>query len=129
MDKIKTIMAKKKNQEEQELKNILRNNIKKYRQRRKWSQLTLASKIDISTNFLADIEAGNTWISAQTLVKLAKVFEIEAYELLIPEKEEINNKNNTNKKILGQFSKDLSIAMQESIDKAIVHVKKEYKII
>ena len=90
MDKLKVIMAKQVTREEKELKDILRFNIKKYRKRRNWSQFTLATQINISTNFLADIEAGNTWVSAQTLVKLAQAFEIEAFELLKPENYDVD---------------------------------------
>jgi transcriptional regulator with XRE-family HTH domain len=52
----------------------------------------LAAKTDISTNFMADIEAGNTWVSAQTLVKLAQALEIEVFELLKPQNEDKNSK-------------------------------------
>jgi transcriptional regulator with XRE-family HTH domain len=132
MVKLKKIVAKQVTPEEQVIKDLLRNNIKKYRHRRNWSQFTLATKINISTNFLADIEAGNTWISAQTLAKIAQAFEIEAFELLKPQKdteehhlkEDIGNNN----AILDQFSQDLTIVMHESLDKALKHIKKQYGI-
>jgi transcriptional regulator with XRE-family HTH domain len=59
--------------EERELRGILSANIKRYRGLRDWSQVKLAEKIDISTNFLADIETGKSWISSLTLVKLANL--------------------------------------------------------
>ena len=114
------------------LKNILRENIRKYRKRRNLSQFALASKIDISTNFLADIEAGNTWVSAQTLVKLAKAFDIEAYELLKPEKEGSNpaeqKKIDQTKEMMDKFSQDLAVVLKNSIDKSVAHLKKQYSI-
>ena len=132
MGKIKSILAKKVSAEEQALKDILSSNLKKYRHRRNWSQFTLAAKINISTNFLADIEAGNTWVSAQTLVKLAKAFEIDAFELLKPQKEDTEphkkQKIDNNKVILSQFTQDLNIVLQESIEKAFNHLKKQYKL-
>jgi len=133
MDKLKDIMAKQITREEKELKDILRFNIKKFRKRRNWSQFTLAAKINISTNFLADIEAGNTWVSAQTLVKLAQAFEIEAFELLKPEnystKLEKQREIDPNKEILSKFSNDLTIVLQDSMEKALKHIKKQYKIV
>jgi ribosome-binding protein aMBF1 (putative translation factor) len=51
-------LAKPVNTEEQALRDILSKNVKKYRNRRAWSQFSLAAKIDMSTNFLADLEAG-----------------------------------------------------------------------
>ena len=125
-------MAKQVTPEEQMLKDILRSNIKKYRHRRNWSQFALAAKIDISTNFMTDIEAGNTWVSAQTLAKLARAFEIDAFELLKPEEKcldsESQDEDKENKVILSKFSQDLTVVLQESIEKAIDHVKKQYEI-
>jgi transcriptional regulator with XRE-family HTH domain len=57
--------------DEQELRSILSNNIKRCRTRDNLSQTTLAEKLDISTNFLSDIERCKAWISPFTLVKLA----------------------------------------------------------
>ena len=132
MGKINSILAKKVTAEEQALKDILSSNLKKYRHRRNWSQFTLAAKINISTNFLADIEAGNTWVSAQTLVKLAKAFEIDVFELLKPQKEDTDThkkqKTDNNKAALSQFTQDLNVVLQESIEKAFKHIKKQYKI-
>jgi len=132
MGKINSILAKKVTAEEQALKDILSSNLKKYRHRRNWSQFTLAAKINISTNFLADIEAGNTWVSAQTLVKLAKAFEIDVFELLKPQKEDTDThkkqKNDNNKAALNQFTQDLNVVLQEALEKAFKHIKKQYKI-
>jgi transcriptional regulator with XRE-family HTH domain len=133
MEKIKSILAKKVTAEEQALKDILSTNLRNYRHRRNWSQFTLAAKTDISTNFMADIEAGNTWVSAQTLIKLAKAFEIEVFELLKPQNEDtdpkIKQKFDNNKAVLSQFSQDLTVVLQESMEKALNHIKKQYKII
>ena len=71
--------------EEQELRGILGNNIKRCRLKNNLSQLALAEKVDISTNFLSDIERSKAWISPNTLVKLASVLNIEPYELFKPD--------------------------------------------
>jgi transcriptional regulator with XRE-family HTH domain len=78
--------------EEQELRGILSGNIKRSRSKNKLSQLALAEKLNISTNFLSDIERCKAWISPNTLVKLASVLDVEPYELfkadaLLSEKE------------------------------------------
>jgi transcriptional regulator with XRE-family HTH domain len=67
--------------DEQELRGILSNNIKRCRQKNNLSQLALAEKLDISTNFLSDIERCKAWLSPNTLVRLASVLSIEPYEL------------------------------------------------
>jgi len=69
---------------EQELRGILSRNIKRHRQSRNLSQADLAEDLDISVNFLCNIENGNRWISPQTLVKFASTLNIEPYELLKP---------------------------------------------
>jgi transcriptional regulator with XRE-family HTH domain len=130
MVKLKGILARA-DTEEQALRNILSANIKKYRRRRAWSQFTLAAKTDISTNFLADIEAGNTWVSALTLVKFAKAFEIEAYELLKPDfavsVSSREGQNDASRALLDRFSRDLSVVLKDSVEKAVEHIRKEYE--
>jgi transcriptional regulator with XRE-family HTH domain len=70
---------------EQELRNILGKNIKDRRKQRDWSQQELADKIDVSKNFISDLETGQKFTSAQTLINLANILETEVYELLKPE--------------------------------------------
>jgi transcriptional regulator with XRE-family HTH domain len=69
---------------ERELLKILSTNIKLHRDLFRWTQAQLAEKIDISINFLSDIETGKKWASPNTMVKLADAFSIEVYELLKP---------------------------------------------
>ena len=69
---------------ERELLKVLSENIKLYRKRYNWTQAELAEKINISINFLSDIETGKKWASPITLVKLANIFNIEVFELLKP---------------------------------------------
>jgi ribosome-binding protein aMBF1 (putative translation factor) len=130
MTKLNNTLAKPTDKQEQALRDVLSANIKKYRHRRALSQFNLAAKIDISTNFLADIEAGNTWVSSLTLVKLAKAFEIEAYELLIPEKPidsgESKGEDARMKALMDRFSADLTVVLKDSVEKAVSHVKNEY---
>jgi transcriptional regulator with XRE-family HTH domain len=99
--------------EEAELRRILSSNIKHYRGLRGWSQVKLAEKIDISTNFLADIETGKSWVSSLTLVKLANCFEIEVYELFRPE----NAPNDEIKEAVKSLVNDISVTFEHSLGK------------
>ena len=132
MPKLEITLKKQPEPGEQAVKDILKENIKKFRRRRDLSQFALAAKLDISTNFLADIEAGNTWVSALTLYKLAKAFDIEPYELLKPEKKDLSPKEQKeiaqSKKMLDSFSKDLAEVLKNSVDKSVAHLKKQYSI-
>jgi transcriptional regulator with XRE-family HTH domain len=69
---------------ENELRTMVRTNIKRYRSYRRWTQAQLAEKLDISVNFLCDIENGKRWISPATMVKIACVLNIEPFELFKP---------------------------------------------
>jgi len=69
---------------EQELKEIVRTNIKRYREYRKWTQAQLSEKLGISVNFLSDVENGKKWISPASMVKFASVLNIEPFELFKP---------------------------------------------
>jgi transcriptional regulator with XRE-family HTH domain len=69
---------------EDELRTVVRTNIKRYRSYRQWTQAQLAEKLDISVNFLCDIENGKRWISPASMVKFAQVLNIEPFELFKP---------------------------------------------
>jgi transcriptional regulator with XRE-family HTH domain len=66
---------------DKELRGIFSADIKRHRQNRNLSQAELAEKLNISVNFLCNIENGNRWISSQTLVKFASALSVEPYEL------------------------------------------------
>ena len=69
---------------ENQLKDIVRTNIRRYRHYRKWTQTEFAEKLDISINFLSDVENGKRWISPASMVKFASVLNIEPFELFKP---------------------------------------------
>ena len=97
---------------EQELRGLLSANIKRFRSRRGWSQAKLAEKLDISTNFLSDIETQKGWVSPLTLVKLAAALNIEVYELFKPE----NAVSGDLKDVVNKLAQDLTIVISESIE-------------
>ncbi|GHU98107.1 hypothetical protein FACS189483_05690 [Spirochaetia bacterium] len=103
--------------EDQELRRILSANIKLYRNRREWSQVKLAEKLDISANFLADIETGKSWVSSITLVKLANVLNIEVYELFKPAA--VPPGDVPSKETVAKLVKDMSIALTQSVNQAM----------
>jgi len=103
---------------EQELRELLSVNIKRFRNRRGWSQAKLAEKLDISTNFLSDIETKKGWVSPLTLTKLAAAFDIEVYELFKPE----NAVSGDLKDVVNKLAKDLTIVITESVE----YARKQY---
>jgi len=129
MIKLKSTLAKLVDKEEQALRDLLSANIKKYRRRRNLSQFALAAKADLSTNFLTDIEAGNTWVSSLTLIKLAKALEIEVYELLKPETgaQGMEGEETRAEALVNRFSLDLTAALKDSVEKTVERVRREYE--
>jgi len=97
--------------EEAELRRLFSCNIKHYRSLRGWSQEKLAEKIEISTNFLADVETGKSWVSSLTLVKLANCFGIEVYELFRPKGAPSDKAKEAVKSLLS----DVSVALEHSL--------------
>ena len=69
---------------EKELRENLSENMRKYRGMLKMTQSSLAKQTGVSVNFINELEAGKKWISSNTLVKLANVFDVQAYTLLKP---------------------------------------------
>jgi len=97
--------------EERELRSVLAENIRKYRNRRGWSQLLLSEKIDISANYLSSVETGKGWVSPLTLVKLAKTLEIEVFELFKPPVTTSTAQTELEDEKIKRFAKDLTIAL------------------
>ena len=98
--------------EEAGLRLVLSSNIKHYRGLRGWSQEKLAEKIGISTNFLADVETGKSWVSSLTLVKLANCFEVDVYELFRPK----NAPDDRTKEAVKSFTNDIHAAFERTIN-------------
>jgi len=92
---------------DKELQGILSANIKRYRHNRNLSQAGLAEKLDISVNFLCNIENGNRWISLQTLVKFASALNVEPYELFKPD---------------GALPPEMPLILNKCLDEAVVAV-------
>jgi len=97
--------------EEKELRAVLAENIRKFRNRRGWSQLLLSEKLDISANYLSSVETGKGWVSPLTLVKLAKILEIEVFELFMPSKTNTTAQTELADEKIKRFAKDLTIAL------------------
>ena len=94
---------------ERELLKIFSSNIRLYRARSNWSQAELADKINISINFLSDIETGKKWASPVTMVKFANAFNVKAYELLKPLDLLPDNYHN----VVDKFAEDVHSAVEQ----------------
>ena len=69
---------------ESDLRTIFGANLKKFRTIRGFSQAKLAEILDISPNFISEMETGKRWLSSDTLVNLAEALNVETFEFLRP---------------------------------------------
>lgn len=72
--------------ESQELKELLSQNLKKFRKERGWSQFELAEKAGISEQTMNSIEGLRLWPSDKTLSKLTSALKIAPFMLFLPQK-------------------------------------------
>ncbi|MDR0527150.1 MAG: helix-turn-helix domain-containing protein [Spirochaetaceae bacterium] len=68
----------------EELRALFGDNLKKLRMDAKISQLKLGLKIDLTHNFINDIERGKKGASFETVVKLAEALGVEPYRFFVP---------------------------------------------
>ena len=103
---------------EKECRKVLSTNIKLHRNRLHLSQLDLASLLEISPNFLSDVETGKKWVSPHTLTRLAEALNIEVYELFKPEADlplEVSA-------ALDRCLSDISTAVKKTVSGSIVQI-------
>ena len=98
---------------DKDLRIILSTNLKKFRVQHNYTQAKFAEMIDISIPFLSDIENGKKWISPATFAKMAGALEIEAYELLKPERRMPDNVG----KLLKEYTSDINSEIGKIIEK------------
>jgi transcriptional regulator with XRE-family HTH domain len=92
---------------ENELHQIFSQNLRRYRRDLGLTQIALAKKAGVSTNFVNDIEAEKKWASMVTMVKLAGIFNVHVYELLKPPHLLPDNLNS----ILKKYVEDVNVAI------------------
>ena len=110
--------------DEVDIRKLLSQNIKRYRKRKGWSQAKLAEKMDISTNYLSDIERKKGWVSPFSLAKLANALEIEVFELFKPQEATTEDTQEKLNKCLEDFSTSLKVSFEKSIVDSMEKIRK-----
>ena len=99
---------------EQELRAILGINVKNRREHLNWSQEKLAEKTGVTRNTICDIEAGDKFARARTLVKLAMALDTQVYELFKPDG------------ILPDKPIDIFTEFSEEVKESMVQIRNSY---
>ena len=113
---------RKKFHEPNDLRRTLSFNIKKQRKILGLTQEKLAEATSLSSQTINDIEGCRMWVSDNTILKLAKVLHIDAYQLFEPTtviKAPISNAVNTNEFIIeleGRIIKFIKLQFEEAKD-------------
>jgi len=99
------------------VKAVLGKNIKFLRTNKNLTQAVLAEKADISTIFLSSIERGAKYPKVDTLARIAKILNVEVFELfkgdLVP---------SDSKKLVAHLSKDIT----KKLNSALEDIFKQY---
>ena len=106
----------------EQLRSILSENIKNRRTQLNISQSKLAEIINMSANYITDIETQRTWVSDSTLVKIASALGVEVFELLKPNNDFVNSsvvKENAGI-ILREKREELKKVLDYTIENAII---------
>jgi transcriptional regulator with XRE-family HTH domain len=109
--------------ESPDLRAILSRNIKNARGTLHITQEKLAEYADLSLSSIIDIERRRTWVSDRTLLNIARVLNVEAYQLLVPpEKDAAAGGPGREKQLLEQIAalvKGKQTALRKTIDKGM----------
>ena len=108
---------------ESDLRTILGSNLKKYRIFNGFSQAKLAEILDISPNFISEIETGKRWLSSDTLVNLAQALGIEVYEFLKPPEETPPNDVSS---FIQKYTEKAASAASEAVVRSLVNLRKQH---
>jgi transcriptional regulator with XRE-family HTH domain len=107
---------------ESDLRAIFGENLKKYRTFKGLSQAKLAEILDISPNFISEIETGKRWASSDTLVNFAEVLGVEVYEFLKPPQgpeEELSD-------FIQSYTQKAATAVSEAVVRSLTELRKQY---
>jgi len=109
---------------EAELRSLLSQNLKRYRQRKGFTQAILAEKMGISINYLSDIETKKGWVSPTSLVNMANALEIEVFELFKIEDAHPSLLKNIVNKYLDDFSTSMKISFEKALKDTVQKTRK-----
>lgn len=101
---------------QEQLRSILSDNIKIRRKQLNLSQSKLAEMINMSTNYVTDIETQRTWVSDTTLIKISSALGVEVYELLKPHTENAITNESAIKENAGNILREKKDVLKKLLD-------------
>jgi transcriptional regulator with XRE-family HTH domain len=107
---------------ESELRSVLGANLKRYRCLRGLSQAKLAEMVDISPNFISDVETGKRWISSDTMVNLASALNIEVFEFF----KQKNPPPDDVAEAITRFTTEAAATINDLVNQSLENLRKRY---
>ncbi|MDR1147045.1 MAG: helix-turn-helix domain-containing protein [Spirochaetaceae bacterium] len=107
---------------ESELRSVLGANLKRYRCLKGLSQAKLAEMVDISPNFISDVETGKRWISSDTMVNLAAALNIEVFEFFKLEKPPPDDVAES----ITRFANEAAATINSLVNQSLENLRKKY---
>jgi len=107
---------------ESDLRAIFGANLKKRRIFKGLSQAKLAEILDISPNFISDLESGKRWVSSDTLVNIAAALSVEVYEFLKPPQAPEDELS----AFIESYTEKAEAAASEAVARSLAALRKQY---
>lgn len=101
-----------------DIRDTFGSNLKRYRQLKGLSQLSLATDVDLAHNFINDIEKGKKWVSPETIALLAEALNVEPFRLFMPESKE----SISEAEMIKAYLDDINLA----VNSALAEIAKRY---
>jgi len=116
-----------------EVRAVLGKNIRKYRNKRNWSQSDLAEHAGISLDFISNIERGNKWPYPDTLFNIAQALDVEIDLLFKRQNDALAEAiEDANREVMRRFIKDVSLSVQKSLNASVQqsldYVSRQYSL-
>lgn len=92
----------------EDLKTAYTTNLRRLRTEKKLSQADISEKVHITEKFYSDIETGRKWGSFETIVDLSNAFEVEPYELFLPQGTVISHNEKRTKDLMKRLRTNFS---------------------
>ena len=106
------------------IQTVLGNNVRRLRNRKGWSQIFLADRLDVSVSFISIIESGQRGVSLQLIEDIANVFEVPVPYLFTDYDDKTSSYSGIEKAELVELRNDLKEGISDYIDSFFVRRKK-----
>jgi len=101
-----------------EMMKIFAFNMKKYRKKRKFSQMKLAEILNTSTSYIGEIEINNKAPSMEMVERIAKALEIEPFRLFVDD----NNRGINDSHFADRYLECLTTIERQELTKRLIAV-------